>query len=347
MTISAVALASTFAALADWEPRPAPSIAVSRDVLSHGPVKEALDVIDDAFQTWGQDRVSLSFNGGKDCTVLLHLVSASLGRRTPSPKPLTAVYIPVPSPFPQLEDFIHDAATEYNLSLFECPMRIALSLYKSRFPEVEAIMIGTRRTDPHGAKLGYRNPTDADWPRFVRVNPIINWSYADVWSYLQKFNVPYCSLYDEGYTSLGSTYNTFPNPALRHQNSCTCSGNSAARPNGIAVPPTIANDTPMNLSPTTSSPVPEHTLNGTRASSTKVPYTPLPHRDTLEELVEPGLGPPALAKNGVNGHQTAVGAAPTACTCKPRFRPAYELVDGSLERAGRASGPAQMVKAGP
>lgn len=33
-------------------------------------------------------------------------------------------------------------------------MRQALARYKDRFPHVEAILIGTRRTDPNGGKPG-------------------------------------------------------------------------------------------------------------------------------------------------------------------------------------------------
>ena len=100
-------------------------------------------------------------------------------------KPIPAVYIPVPSPFTTLEDFIDDSATTYNLDLFSCRhsepniesghpasidlnsrdnnpsgkakgggnMREALQLYKDRFPRITAILVGTRRTDPHGCKL--------------------------------------------------------------------------------------------------------------------------------------------------------------------------------------------------
>jgi phosphoadenosine phosphosulfate reductase len=35
------------------------------------------------------------------------------------------------------------------------------------------------------------------------INPIINWEDEDVWEFIHKYNVPYCKLYDEGYTRLG------------------------------------------------------------------------------------------------------------------------------------------------
>lgn len=39
--------------------------------------------------------------------------------------------------------------------------------------------------------------------------------YGQVWQFLKEFDLPYCSLYDKGYTSLGKTTDTHPNPYLR------------------------------------------------------------------------------------------------------------------------------------
>lgn len=35
------------------------------------------------------------------------------------------------------------------------------------------------------------------------LHPIIEWSDEDVWEYIRKYNVPYCSLYDEGFERIG------------------------------------------------------------------------------------------------------------------------------------------------
>lgn len=60
-------------------------------------------------------------------------------------------------------------------------------------------------------------PTDGDWPPLLRIHPILQWTYDDIWAFLRQLEVDYCTLYDEGYTSLGSTTNTVPNPLLRNE----------------------------------------------------------------------------------------------------------------------------------
>lgn len=80
---------------------------------------------------------------------------------------------------------------------------------------IRAIMVGTRRTDPHGGRLSAFDATDGGWPAFMRVHPVLEWRYAEVWAFLRHLGVEYCELYDAGYTSLGGTNDTRPNPRLR------------------------------------------------------------------------------------------------------------------------------------
>ncbi|KAF5384311.1 hypothetical protein D9615_003387 [Tricholomella constricta] len=321
-------------------------------------IKEALQVIDQGLDTHGQDAVSISFNGGKDCTVLLHLYAGALANRlTPGQpmKPIPAIYIPVPSPFPVLETFIEDMATTYNLDLFRCfspseqvesvvtppnlpakdylerpravgkakgaeGMRQALEAYKRKFPHISAVLLGTRRSDPHGATLSHRNMTDNGWPRFERINPIINWSYGDVWTFLRQLKVPYCSLYDQGYTSLGSTFNTFPNPALLIESPSTPHLESQPSASSVISPATALTSvmsTTHNLPqlPEKEMLSPTGVLSGYISSAHTLPTT----NGYYASQPEPS-SPNVWRMSGVP---------------EPRYRPAYELLDGNLERSGR------------
>lgn len=50
----------------------------------------------------------------------------------------------------------------------------------------------------------------------MRVNPVLDWGYGEVWEFLRLApGATWPSLYDQGYTSIGSIHNTHPNEALR------------------------------------------------------------------------------------------------------------------------------------
>lgn len=52
----------------------------------------------------------------------------------------------------------------------------------------------------------------------MRVNAILDWTYTDVWQFLRLLRVPFCSLYEKGYTSIGLLHDTEPNTKLRNPN---------------------------------------------------------------------------------------------------------------------------------
>lgn len=94
-------------------------------------------------------------------------------------------------------------------------MKAAFASYLAHNPSIQAIFVGTRRTDPHGGDLKPFEMTDRGWPSFMRVHPVLEWRYREVWAFLRWMDVEYCELYDRGFTSLGGTNDTVPNPRLR------------------------------------------------------------------------------------------------------------------------------------
>lgn len=98
-------------------------------------------------------------------------------------RPLQGIYIAPPDPFPEVEEFVASSTKEYHLDLkrYALRMRPALEEYLGDRKTVKAIFMGTRRTDPHSEFLTHFSPTDEDWPQFMRVNPVLDWHYTEIW----------------------------------------------------------------------------------------------------------------------------------------------------------------------
>ncbi|KAK9362599.1 hypothetical protein V1504DRAFT_311308 [Lipomyces starkeyi] len=197
-------------------------------------IRESLGVISEALRRYSIDELAISFNGGKDCLVMLVLLLASLHYHSSQfpPQRIHTVYVHSLSAFPEVDAFVNDCATLYSLDLIRLPtpMKAAFQKFLDAKPHIKAIMVGTRRTDPNGADLTYFDETDHGWPKFMRVHPVIDWHYAEVWHFLRELDIKYCILYDLGYTSLGGTTDTHPNPALLMESGVDSTGEQSFKP---------------------------------------------------------------------------------------------------------------------
>ncbi|XP_017853356.1 FAD synthase [Drosophila busckii] len=179
-------------------------------------VQIVYEFIESTLQIYKLEELIFCFNGGKDCTVLLDVLMRYLQQQNIDSRSIPMLYIESHDSFADIDEFVANCVQRYQVQLikYQQPLMSALKHMTEDMPEIKAVFMGCRNTDPYCDKIKPMQPTDNGWPAMMRLNPLLEWSYHDIWHYIHIHNVPYCSLYDRGYTSIGHRNNTLPNPHL-------------------------------------------------------------------------------------------------------------------------------------
>lgn len=110
---------------------------------------------------------------------------------------IPTVWVHPEDPFPEVDEFVVESSETYALDVSKrpYPLKPAFEAYLKEQPKIKAILVGIRRADPYGETLEYIQPTDHGWPEFVRVHPVLEWHFVNIWDVsivqLTHFFVPF------------------------------------------------------------------------------------------------------------------------------------------------------------
>lgn len=183
-------------------------------------IAKANSAIKEATQRFNSQSVVVAWTGGKDSTVLLHLIHTYFNGSVPFP----VMFNDSTMEFDEIYEFIERIAKEWELQLVIVKhddqeleeffatndderrkelVRIMKIHALDRFQKkhgIEAYIAGIRWDEhPARSKESYISPRKGH----IRIHPILHFTEEDIWEYIKTFTVPYVSLYDQGYRSLG------------------------------------------------------------------------------------------------------------------------------------------------
>ena len=96
-----------------------------------------------------------------------------------------------------------------SLRLLCCNLR-KVEPMKRALKDLDAWISGLRRSQDETRSNVGKIEVDKGHGGIIKINPLADWSYDQVWEYIKANNVPYNELYDRGYTSIGCAPCTRP-----------------------------------------------------------------------------------------------------------------------------------------
>lgn len=155
----------------------------------------------------------IAFTGGKDSLATLYLVKRVANH------PMSVLFIDTSAHFEEIYLFIGKMQKLWGFNLInerneealrtikiagdkgECCGRLKVQVLKNAIKKynIDYLFTGIRRDEDVARRNEDYISSKED---HIRVNPIVYFTEKDVWEYIKKYNLPYCSLYDKGYRSI-------------------------------------------------------------------------------------------------------------------------------------------------
>lgn len=158
-----------------------------------------------------EDGYYLAFSGGKDSVALYRLAEMS-GVKFDAHYHITTV-----DP-PELVKFIRDGyptvlREQPKTSMWKLipqklmpPTRLArycCKEFKEGRGEGRVVLMGVRSAESPRRKKSWKLINPCKTKGTIKINPILTWTDNEVWEFIRSENLPYCSLYDQGFKRLG------------------------------------------------------------------------------------------------------------------------------------------------
>lgn len=171
-------------------------------------------IIKKAVKKW-EPNIAVAWTGGKDSTVLLHLIKKTFGKI-----PIKVYFGDTTQHFKEVYQFRDKLKKKWNLQIIVgkpkkpykevkgnrercCHVLKTQPLIRTiKEQKWKAFMVGIR-WDEQTARSHEKYLSSRKNPKHTRVHPLLHWTEKDIWEYIKKYNVPINPLYEKGFRSIG------------------------------------------------------------------------------------------------------------------------------------------------
>ncbi len=187
----------------------------------HDPIiLKSEEIIRRTARKYPTEKIVVAWTGGKDSTVLLHLIRRIYRGSVPFP----VMFNDSTMEFPEIYEFIRRITAQWHIRLlsiahlesdierFNTSATDQTKLKLARMMKINALERFIEGFKPTAILSGIRwdeHPSRSSERYFskrkdhMRIHPILHFTESDIWNYIRSFSVPYVPLYDQGYRSLG------------------------------------------------------------------------------------------------------------------------------------------------